>query len=433
MTEILTIIYGIVELTNYILAYIVLFGCKITQKWYCIVMAYAGMIGVHTINIAMGNNIPYGTISILYGLFVMLFLLNGEKIKGVLLFPSIYLLTSILNIGMSYVLAVFTSKIQYDFRNDIKLVILAEVFFILLAFGYILYGHIKGFKESIFDFTWIQKIMLTLFLLFIFIIISAMQFLGNGQLITTELEDFLGMAVSLACISFLVILVWLSKSTKKNTIYIQEKKMLSLYMEDQEKYIKLVLEKDENMRKFRHDISAHLIVLQKYIEIEQYDAALGYLRKLNENIMIGKVERYTGIISIDAVINDRKKYMEEKNIDFIWEGRLYEEITKRIDIYDLCTLFINIINNGIEACERLNQDKIIQMKVKMDNGKIYIKESNSFCNTIRFDNEGNPISTKKDKINHGIGSKNIKTVLNKYNGIVEYTINNEKFIIEIVI
>lgn len=432
MTAIMMIIYGIVELTNYILAYIIFFGCKITRKRYVIIVAYAIMTGGHILNIVTGYKMPYGTVSTLYGFFVILFLLE-EKLRGILFFPSIYLLTSVLNIGISYILAVFTSKIQYNFRNDIKLVIFTEVFFLFAASSYLFYCNIKGYRKILFDFTPMQNVMLTLFLLFIFIIISTMQFLGNGQDIITELEDFLGMAVSLACISFLVILVWLSESTKKNAIYIQEKKLMSLYMEEQEKYIKLVLDKDENMRKFRHDISAHMIVLQKYIEMEQNNKALEYLRRLNENVIIGKIERYTGIVSIDAVINDRKKYMDEKKIDFLWEGRLYKEITKRIDVYDLCTVFINIINNGIEACEKLNKNKTIQMTVKMNCEKIYIKECNPISNNIRFDDKGNPISTKKDKENHGIGSKNIKSVVEKYNGIMEYTICNGNFIIEIVI
>lgn len=433
MKEILTTVYGIVELTNYILAYVVLFGCKITRKKYVIFMVYAGMIGLHIMNGIFGYKIPYGTLCTLYGFVVMIILLREEKMKGILLFLTIFLLTSVISIGISYILAVFTKRIQYDFRNDIKLVILTEMFFALAVGSYMLYSHIKGSKKVVFDFTMMQNFMLTLFLLLIFIIISTMQFLGNEQAITTALEDFLGMVVSLICFSFLVILIWLAKSTRKNGIYIQEKKLMSLYMEDQEKYIRLILDKDENMRKFRHDMSAHMIALQKHIEIGQYDKALEYLKKHNEKFILGQVEQYTGIVSIDAVISDRKKYMDEKGIEFLWEGRLYEEITDRIDVYDLCTLFINIINNGIEACERLSRNKKLQMTVKMNIGKIYIKESNPICSEIKFDNKGNPVSTKTDKINHGIGSKNIREIVEKYNGIIDYSVSNGTFIIEIII
>lgn len=433
MAGILTIIYGIVELTNYILTYVVLFGGKITRKWYVIVLSYIGMAGVHTVNVMLGNLIPYGILSTLYGLFVMTFLLNKEKIKGLFLFWTIYLLTSVISIGISYILAVFSNKIQYDFRNDIKLVIITEIFLSVAVGSYMLYSRMKDIKKVIFDFTMMQNFMLTLFLLLIFIIISTMQFLGNEKAITTALEDLLGMTVSLVCISFLVILIWLAKSTRKNEMYMQEKKLMSLYMEEQEKYIRLLLDKDKNIRKFRHDMSAHMIVLQKYIEIGQIDEALEYLNKLNENIIIGQVKQYTGIVSIDAVISDRKKYMDEKGIKLLWEGRLYEEITNKIDVYDLCTLFINIINNGIEACERLSNNKNMQMIVKMEIGKIYIKESNPICRDIKFDNRGNPISTKTDKINHGIGSRNIRSIVEKYNGIVNYSISNDRFIIEVII
>ena len=96
--------------------------------------------------------------------------------------------------------------------------------------------------------------------------------------------------------------------------------------------------------------------------------------------------------------------------------------------------FANIISNAIEACDILElNDRYIDMSVSIYEGKVLISESNKLANALKFDEMGNPISTKEDKNKHGFGSKNIRAVVEKYGGELRYHIENEVFEVEIVL
>lgn len=103
-------------------------------------------------------------------------------------------------------------------------------------------------------------------------------------------------------------------------------------------------------------------------------------------------------------------------------------------MFDLCTIFTNILNNAIEACERLeHSDKVVEVVVNMDRGKLYIKESNKTNNSVIMGNDSNPISTKGDNRNHGYGCKNIRAAVEKYDGDINFSVENGMFCVEIFI
>ncbi len=430
--QIFTLIYSIVELTDYLLAYTIFWGFKIKTKWYTLGAVYLGVVLVNVLNILSGSVILYDLVTLSYALIVPLIIFKEKKLKGVLLFPSVFMFTSIINVCGTYICVAFTEISANEVIINMKYTVLAELSFIVFVIGYKLYCKMKKEKETALQLTAVQNIMLTIILVFILIILSAIQYIGMGEMFTAKMEDGVGMAVSVACVAFFITIYSLLKSIKKNDIYAEEKRMISLYMGEQEKYVKMILYKDENMRKFRHDMSAHMVLLNNYMQNKRYEEAGEYIAKIN-GVIAENVPKYTGIVAIDAVIDDRKRYMEEKNIELKWQGKIGIEIINKIEVYDLCTLFINIINNAIEACETLKDNRVINMQVKTDEGRLYISETNYTYSKIQFDKEGNPVTIKEDTKNHNIRSKNIREEVGKYRGMIKYKVENSIFIIEIIV
>ena len=125
--------------------------------------------------------------------------------------------------------------------------------------------------------------------------------------------------------------------------------------------------------------------------------------------------------------------MEQKGIRFEWCG-CKDKMLDKFEVYDLCTLFSNILNNAIEACEKLDDaDKLIKIVVDFNRDRLYIKGSNIIKNSVELDKDGNPVSTKQDKNNHGYGCKNIRTVVRKYEGEIEFFVNDGIFVVEIIL
>ena len=99
-----------------------------------------------------------------------------------------------------------------------------------------------------------------------------------------------------------------------------------------------------------------------------------------------------------------------------------------------CSLFGNILDNAIEACEKIaqtNERWIHLMLGKKENGW-HIVCKNSYLEKPVFD--GVHLVTKKsDAKNHGIGTRTMRDIIKKYNGTLEYQITDEEFIVDIFI
>ena len=56
-------------------------------------------------------------------------------------------------------------------------------------------------------------------------------------------------------------------------------------------------------------------------------------------------------------------------------------------------------------------------------------------NTVlkKLPDSGILITTKNDKVNHGLGTKNVKEVVNRYEGIYDNAIENGNFVVDIII
>ena len=104
----------------------------------------------------------------------------------------------------------------------------------------------------------------------------------------------------------------------------------------------------EQMRAIKHDMQAHLIVLQYYLESGMYEEARAYLKGIRDvqmSINMG-IEIDTGNSLINAIIEEYVS--RDKEINFWCEGKFPENIN--ISDYELCILFSNLMSNAVEAC-----------------------------------------------------------------------------------
>lgn len=86
---------------------------------------------------------------------------------------------------------------------------------------------------------------------------------------------------------------------------------------------------------------------------------------------------YTGNRELDAVIAPFVLEAESKNIKVQFKGIVSDDVA--IDMFDMCTIISNLLNNAIEACEKIQEGKrIIELEIAGYNSQIFITVRNSY-------------------------------------------------------
>ena len=176
-----------------------------------------------------------------------------------------------------------------------------------------------------------------------------------------------------------------------------------------------------------HDIRKHIRVLEE-LKTEQVTEQLQeYSDSFEEMILPLIVKQYSDSAILNIIINDKAEHCEKKGIPF--DIDIQPVNLDFMQSIDITTIFGNILDNAIEACEK-TQEKKISLKIYPFNGLIYVEVANTFCEPVHMDKLGKPQSMKGE--GHGIGLENVEHALRQYNGDIQYTIADEYFRVEIM-
>ncbi|WP_176757628.1 sensor histidine kinase [Pseudobutyrivibrio xylanivorans] len=188
-------------------------------------------------------------------------------------------------------------------------------------------------------------------------------------------------------------------------------------------YYNDLIEKDGQARKFRHDIKNLLIVLHQMILENQNDKAVKYIEELFEICNSSKAKFDTGNIMADAILNEKSVRAEQKGIEIKIDGFIPSE---KINDVDMVVVLSNILDNAIEACEKLQGEKTIFLH-SVYRKNIWVLNAENPSKPVYPKN--NEIATTKDeKEIHGFGLSNIERTVKKYDGKMTLKYEDGKFI-----
>ncbi len=210
--------------------------------------------------------------------------------------------------------------------------------------------------------------------------------------------------------------------------YKQQKELLQVQMDYQTKQLELMNESVEKNRALKHDMVKHITLLDQYIVNDKGEAS-EYINEIKEKILQQHKYVDTDNFAIDSLINYKISKAAEEGVTLNVEMKIVEKMN--VSAFDINSLISNLIDNSIEAVRKNDGDnKRIDMKMSYAKGKLIINISNNYKEII-VDKKGQYLTTKDDSKNHGYGLKNIKTIVEKYEGVMK--INTEKNVFEVFI
>lgn len=238
-----------------------------------------------------------------------------------------------------------------------------------------------------------------------------------------------GMGDSFFIVTCLVILSILMVSELRDTHLKTQSQMILMKNE-------LLEENDNNLRNLYksnqyiyHDFKHHIVILRNYLEKEEYEKARLYMDQLAE-----PVERLNNYVSsgcdvLDLVLNIKEYEANQKGIRY--KVDIDREVKFRVNDNELGNIFFNLLDNAIEACEKIqNREKWIHVTIKKRNQIHIIKVENSIEKQI-FMKDGEYVTEKDNKERHGLGMKSVEVSVNRYRGNVKWSHTKDIFTVVI--
>jgi two-component system sensor histidine kinase AgrC len=203
-----------------------------------------------------------------------------------------------------------------------------------------------------------------------------------------------------------------------------EKEMLLQEAEAKEQYYKEVEKSNREVRKIKHDFKNMLLAIcGNYKEKNKISEEISkIIKQLDES----DKKIYTSNVVINTIINNKISQAEKLNVKTEVNIKIPKSVS--FDYKDAGILLGNILDNAIEACERINQDRRwIQIDIFHQRSILFIKVCNGkIKNSVNINK-----SSKSNVHNHGIGVTSINAVVKKYDGYVEFVDKGEEFEVDV--
>lgn len=180
-----------------------------------------------------------------------------------------------------------------------------------------------------------------------------------------------------------------------------------------------------------HDIKNHLFILSSLMEEGEFGKAKQYVKKIQEPIKALDQRRYTGNHIINSIINDKDKKAKLYGISL--NIMVTGNFKTAIEDIDWCAILANLLDNAIEACEKVPaEERRIDFSLVRKDEMIILDISNPYCGTLKL-MDGKLHTLKEDKLLHGIGLESVKYAVEKNNGTLEFSFMDHKFRVNIVL
>lgn len=187
----------------------------------------------------------------------------------------------------------------------------------------------------------------------------------------------------------------------------------------QEQYYAQLRSEQEETRAMFHDIN-------KYMQAMRTLAAEGNAAEVNQMMAETQelFESLTTVVDVgnsvvSTILNEYREITEDANIPFSFDVSVPQNLG--ISAVDLYVLLGNTLDNAIEACQSLPiEERYIRIQMRIYHNILFYQIENPYA-------EGYPQRSRGK--NHGYGLQNVQKCVEKYDGHMSISQNENKFVL----
>jgi len=181
-----------------------------------------------------------------------------------------------------------------------------------------------------------------------------------------------------------------------------------------------------HIRQLKHEMRGHLTNIKGLAGRGEYAALKDYIARMDESMSDFELTLQTGNPVTDVIVNDTRRRSLSLGIRFQAE---FHYPQGGFDAFDVGIILQNLLQNAVEACEKVNQGERFIVLAGKGKGRFFLIEvKNSFAGEVVFGQDGLPATTKKeDAPMHGLGLGCVRREAEKYMGELELKTNGREF------
>lgn len=204
----------------------------------------------------------------------------------------------------------------------------------------------------------------------------------------------------------------------------KEKEALNAkYLEDQVAHYEYLEKREQETRKFRHDMKNHMMILRNLYDTGTEAEFEEYFDTISKRITAFGNQISVGNNTADAIINQYAQEAENAGIKLKVDGHFSSDC--HISAVDICTIFSNLLSNAIRAEKEANGDEV-ELFIRNLDHDLFIEVRNDYVTQVKRSGE-RFISTKEDRANHGLGLQNVYDCVERNHGVIHITTDHQIF------
>lgn len=226
-----------------------------------------------------------------------------------------------------------------------------------------------------------------------------------------------------------IYLIYLFEAISQKFALENEMELRDQQLSMQSNYYHRIETQYDNSRRLIHDMKNHMQTLE-----ELYSSGSGLEAKHYAQTILESMDAFSGRFKcknriLTIIINDKILKCDEQGIEI---NTQVEDIDfDFIEPFDMTTIFSNLLDNAIEACLKVPIEKRkIDLRVYQFNEFITISVRNTYNGKLVWDKDS--LASTKGGKHMGLGLKNVKSAVEKYEGTMQRKSDDEHFEVKIL-
>lgn len=261
------------------------------------------------------------------------------------------------------------------------------------------------------------------------IVIPAMSVIILSMLMLGNLESMYALLICCCTLIINISVFYLYNVLLENYIHLRDYDIYKQQTYAYQNQLDVIMESQNRIRALRHDMKNHILALQVLVQKKEVEEADNYLDSMQHFMKNPQEYVATGNDTIDSLLN--YKIQKAKDVLNLVETKISIPEKLNLHSFDLNVVLGNLLDNAIDASVQ-TKEKELKITMKLDKGVLFL----NICNSCRGIAEGKRSileTTKSDKMNHGIGLKNVRRIVEKYHGDMEFLCENGSMEADIMI